>query len=122
MSVLDNPDALKRVKEHDLARGAFGKWLESIQMNKSQASKFIKISSEFSTSKNFGVNVLYEIATMPEEERDKSQQLSGTPVLCVCKHTPKGVGKIQITDGKICDTIIIRVKYSSMGVYYDGTK
>ena len=71
---------LKWVKEHDLAHGEFGKWLESIQMNKSQASKFIKISSEFSTSKNLGVNVLYEIATMPEEERDKPQQLSSGEV------------------------------------------
>ena len=71
---------LKWVKEHDLAHGEFGKWLESIQMNKSQASKFIKISSEFSTSKNLGVNVLYEIATMPEEEREKPQQLSSGEV------------------------------------------
>lgn len=66
---------LKWVKEHDLAHGEFGKWLESIQMNNSQASKFIKIASEFSTSKNLGVNVLYEIATMPESERNKPQKL-----------------------------------------------
>ncbi|MFT8425749.1 MAG: hypothetical protein ABF630_09830 [Liquorilactobacillus sp.] len=45
-------------------------------MNSSQASKFIKIASEFSTSKNLGMNILYEIATMPESERDKPQQLS----------------------------------------------
>lgn len=70
---------LKWVKEHDLAHGEFGKWLESIGMNHSTANKFMTISGEFSNSEsipNIGWAALYQIATMPESERDKPQQLS----------------------------------------------
>lgn len=69
---------LKHVKEHDLTHGKYMDWLKSININYRQASRFIKIATEFSnwtTSSNLGMNVLYEIATMPEEERNKPQQL-----------------------------------------------
>lgn len=69
---------LKWVKENDLAHGEFGKWLESIDMNHNMANKFMKIVSEipnYATSHNLGTQALYEIATMPEEEREKPQQL-----------------------------------------------
>lgn len=69
---------LKWVKEHDLTHGEFGKWLESIQVNQRMAQQFIKISSELGdtrTSSSLGMQALYEIATMPESERDKPQQL-----------------------------------------------
>lgn len=70
---------LKWVKENDLAHGEFGKWLESIDMNHNMANKFMKIVSEipnYATSYNLGTQALYEIATMPEEEREKPQQLN----------------------------------------------
>ena len=70
---------LKWVKEHDLAHGQFGNWLESIKMQPRQAQRFIKVATEFpnaTTSSHLGMNILYEIATMPPEERDKPQQLS----------------------------------------------
>lgn len=69
---------LKWVKENDLVHGEFGKWLESIDIKPRQAQRFIKIANEFSnttTSSYLGMNVLYEIATMPPEERDNPQQL-----------------------------------------------
>ncbi|MCT2887610.1 DUF3102 domain-containing protein [Levilactobacillus brevis] len=69
---------LKWVKENDLVHGEFGKWLESIDIKSRQAQRFIKIANEFSnttTSSYLGMNVLYEIATMPPEERDNPQQL-----------------------------------------------
>lgn len=69
---------LKHVKEHDLAHGQYIEWLKTINMNRRQASRFIKIATEFSngtTSSHLGMNVLYEIATMPEEERNKPQKL-----------------------------------------------
>lgn len=69
---------LKHVKEHDLTHGKYMDWLKSININYRQASRFIKIATEFSNwtmSSNLGMNVLYEIATMPEEERNKPQQL-----------------------------------------------
>ncbi|MFT8392789.1 MAG: DUF3102 domain-containing protein [Liquorilactobacillus ghanensis] len=74
---------LKWVKEHDLAHGEFGKWLKSIEIQPRQAQRFIKIATEFSnttTSSHLGMNVLYEIATMPAEERDKPQKLSSGEV------------------------------------------
>lgn len=74
---------LKHVKENDLAHGQFGKWLESIDFNANQASRFIKIyeelgNSDLLTSANIGFRNLLEIATMPMEERDKSQIVPST--------------------------------------------
>ena len=74
---------LKWVKEHDLAHGEFGKWLEEININQRVAQQFIKIASELPntrTSSYLGMQALYEIATMPEEEREKPQQLSSGEV------------------------------------------
>lgn len=74
---------LKWVKEHDLAHGEFGKWLEDININQRVAQQFIKIASELPntrTSSYLGMQALYEIATMPEEEREKPQQLSSGEV------------------------------------------
>ncbi len=74
---------LKWVKEHDLAHGEFGKWLEDININHDTANRFMKISEElpnYGTYRNLGINVLYKIATMPEEEREKPQQLSSGEV------------------------------------------
>ena len=70
---------MKHVKENDLAHGEFGKWLEKVNLNKSQASKFITIvenhQEEISTSKK-SMNILYEIATLPEPERVKEHTTS----------------------------------------------
>ncbi|WP_143462793.1 DUF3102 domain-containing protein [Levilactobacillus enshiensis] len=69
---------LKWVKENDLAHGEYLKWLSSIHMDRTQASRFIKIVSELpndGTYQHLGMRVLSEIATMPESERDKPQQL-----------------------------------------------
>jgi len=69
---------LKKVKDEDLAHGQYLNWLESINMNRRMASKFVKVVEELpneTTSSHIGVQALYEIATMPEEEREKPQQL-----------------------------------------------
>ena len=75
-SIFEIGRRLKHVKENDLAHGEFGKWLESINMNNQQAHRFMKVSEEYeqsnlTTSLNLGLNVLYEIATLPEPERNK---------------------------------------------------
>ncbi|MFW0761976.1 DUF3102 domain-containing protein [Staphylococcus cohnii subsp. cohnii] len=78
-SIFEIGRRLKHVKENDLAHGEWIKWLESINMNRSQATKFIKVSDEFangSLTNHSGVNVLYEIATLPEEERNKEHVTS----------------------------------------------
>ncbi|MGL4050122.1 DUF3102 domain-containing protein [Staphylococcus warneri] len=70
---------LKHVKENDLVHGEFGKWLEKVNLNKSQASKFITIiqkqQEKISMSKK-SMNILYEIATLPEPEHAKGHSLS----------------------------------------------
>lgn len=70
---------LKWVKEHDLTHGQYLNWLKSIKMDRTQASRFIKVSTTLpndGTYQHLGARALYEIATMPPEERNKPQQLN----------------------------------------------
>lgn len=62
---------MNHVKENDLAHGEFGKWCESIGFNQTYANKFMKVARElnYSTESNLGINILYLIATLPEEEK-----------------------------------------------------
>ena len=70
---------LKWVKENDLAHGEFGKWLQNIEIQPRMAQRFIKVASDLklnaTSMSHLGIAALYEIATMPETERDKLQQL-----------------------------------------------
>ncbi|PTG68688.1 hypothetical protein BUY28_00985 [Staphylococcus cohnii] len=78
-SIFEIGRRLKHVKENDLAHGEFGKWLEQIDMNRRQAHQFIKVSEEFSNdspARQLGLSVLYEIATLPDEERNKEHVTS----------------------------------------------
>ncbi|HCV6748714.1 TPA: DUF3102 domain-containing protein [Staphylococcus aureus] len=64
------------MKENDLAHGEFGKWLKKVKLSNQQAHRFMKVSEEYedsnlTTSLNLGLNVLYQIATIPEPERTK---------------------------------------------------
>jgi len=67
---------LKHVKENDLAHGEFGKWVEeSVGMTHKHANKFMRIASEleegnYASVSNLGVAALYEIATLPPEQRE----------------------------------------------------
>ncbi|QIN27808.1 DUF3102 domain-containing protein (plasmid) [Staphylococcus chromogenes] len=74
-SIFEIGRRLKHVKENDLAHGEFGKWLKGIQIPYRQANRFIKVAEEFqsnmTTSSQICLNVLYEIATLPEPERTK---------------------------------------------------
>lgn len=72
---------LKHVKENDLAHGEYEKWLDSIEINKQQAHRFVKVFEEFNggkvtTSLHLGLSTLYEIATLPPEERNVPHELS----------------------------------------------
>ncbi|MEK4801031.1 DUF3102 domain-containing protein [Oceanobacillus sp. FSL K6-0118] len=42
---------LKHVKENDLAHGEFGKWLESVSIDRYEASRYIKVYDEASEGK-----------------------------------------------------------------------
>lgn len=72
---------LKHVKENDLAHGEFGKWLESVGIHERQAQRIMKVYTELggsntTTSSEIALNVLYEIATLPPEERTKTHTTS----------------------------------------------
>lgn len=74
---------LKHVKECDLVHGEFGKWLDTIEMNVSQASRFIRVYTELNDSKlrsnaNIGFANLIEIATLPTEQRDQPHTIPST--------------------------------------------
>ncbi len=78
-SIFEIGRRLKHVKENDLAHGEWSNWLETVNLNDSQARKFIKVSNEFSnrsTSNTLGVEALYQIATLPELERKKEHTTS----------------------------------------------
>ncbi|MCG2256861.1 DUF3102 domain-containing protein [Staphylococcus epidermidis] len=80
-SIFEIGRRLKHVKENDLAHGEFGKWLEKVKLTNQQAHRFMKVSQEYensnlTTSLNLGLNVLYQIATLPEPERTKEHTTS----------------------------------------------
>lgn len=74
---------LKHVKENDLAHGEWERWLrDSAKMSPGQARKFITVADEFgenrSTWNEIGLQALYLIATMPEEQRDLGHEIPST--------------------------------------------
>lgn len=73
---------LKHVKENDLVHGRWASWCNSIGMSRNQATKFITVYEELdvndSTSNQIGLEALYLISTMPEEQRDKSHTIPST--------------------------------------------
>src|SRR5699024_8456706 len=72
---------LKHVKENDLAHGEVGKWLEEVSIDWRVANKMMKIVEEIGESysdtyTNLGMNALYQIATLPPEEREAEHTTS----------------------------------------------
>jgi len=67
---------LKYVKENDLAHGEYTPWLEKVGIDGSTARRFVKVYEEFSdeskrgTYHGLGLRALYEIATLPPEQRE----------------------------------------------------
>jgi Protein of unknown function (DUF3102) len=76
---------LKHVKDKKIAErhGGWTQWLREINMSTSQADRFIKITTELETSKfptsgSITLGTLYEIATLPPEEREKPHVIPST--------------------------------------------
>ena len=78
-SIFEIGRRLTWVKENDLSHGEFGHWLKSLNIDSTFAKRAMKISNELSsngaTSHHLGVEALYQIATLPEEERQKLHRL-----------------------------------------------
>lgn len=83
-SIFEIGRRLKHVKENNLVHGEFGKWLEKVNINPRTAQKMIKVSSahelETTTSSQLGLEVLYEVSTLPEPERSKEHITSSGEV------------------------------------------
>lgn len=74
---------LAYVKEHDLAHGEFDKFLKTVGMEQREAQRFMKVARELpntTTWSHLSNRALYLIASIPEEERDKPQELSNGAV------------------------------------------
>ncbi|MFC0278091.1 DUF3102 domain-containing protein [Enterococcus devriesei] len=68
---------LNYVKENDLVHGEFGKWLKKINIEHSEANRFMKVAQElpnYDTWQNLGNRALYLVATLPEEERTQPHE------------------------------------------------
>ncbi|HGO1645687.1 TPA: DUF3102 domain-containing protein [Staphylococcus aureus] len=74
-SIFEIGRRLKHVKENDLAHGEFRLWLEKIGLSKSSANRFMKIAENPELNVppvgHMGASVLYQLATLPQEEREK---------------------------------------------------
>ena len=79
-SIFEIGRRLKHVKENDLIHGEFINWVEnSLNMDRTTASKFMKISKELSNDEpvqHLGFKALYQIATIPEEKREEKHKTS----------------------------------------------
>lgn len=78
-SIFEIGRRLKHVKENDLIHGEWSEWLESINMSRGQATKFIKVSDEFSNDSpvnHLGIKALYSLATIPKEHREEKFETS----------------------------------------------
>src|SRR5690625_2875566 len=78
-AILEIGRRLKHVKENDLAHGKYIEWIESIGMNRTTAYRFVKVYEEFGanddTWQHLSMRALYEIATLPPEQRDVPHEL-----------------------------------------------
>lgn len=69
---------LKWVKDNNLAHGEYMDWIKSLGINHTFAKRAVKIATEFpngATSPHLPESVLYEMSTLPEEEREKLHKL-----------------------------------------------
>ncbi|MEN3132676.1 DUF3102 domain-containing protein [Bacillus albus] len=69
-SIFEIGRRLKYVKENDLVHGEFVDWLESIDLNRKTAHKFIQSFEQFSnvaTSRHLPVGKIFEMLSLPQE-------------------------------------------------------
>lgn len=95
---------LNHVKENDLAHGQFMEWLKKIEFSQTVANQFMKVAKELPysvTSQNLGINALYLIATLPEEEQknqinrlEQGDSLTVRELQTIKKKYSKALGRI----------------------------
>ena len=91
---------LKHVKENDLVHGEWEEWLKTIDMTRQHAHRFIKVYEEFGESNvtpmlHLGINALYQIATLPPEEREKEHKLDSGETKTVDEMTVRELQEVK---------------------------
>jgi len=90
---------LNHVKENDLAHGQFIDWVENnLEIGRTQASKFMRIANEFpnvQSTEQLGVEALYLIATLPEEDREKEHELDSGETKTVDEMTTRELREVK---------------------------
>lgn len=73
--------------KNDLVHGEFINWVEnSLNMDRTTANKFMKISRELSnddTYRHLGTNALYMITSLPEPEQAKGHSASNDELIII---------------------------------------
>ncbi|PEL22501.1 DUF3102 domain-containing protein [Bacillus toyonensis] len=81
-SFLEIGRRLKHVKENDLIHGDFLNWVESLDIHPRVAQQMMRVASDpqlnTSTYSHLGLRVLYEIATILPEERERIHTVPST--------------------------------------------
>jgi hypothetical protein len=71
---------LKHVKEN-IKHGGWSKWLESVGIHERQAQRLMRVATELgtktTTSSDLALNALYEIATLPPDQRGQEHEVNG---------------------------------------------
>lgn len=97
-SIFEIGKRLKHVKENDLVHGEFGKWLESVEINERIAQMMMKVTDEIGNASTYsvlGLNALYQIATLPEPEREKEHTLSSGETKTVDEMTVRELQEVK---------------------------
>src|SRR5690625_4513273 len=90
---------LKHVKENDLVHGEWQKYCEeTLEMSRVYANRYITVYNEFKNSNvntSFGLNKLFQIATLPPEEREKEHVTSKGEIKTVDEMTVRELQEVK---------------------------
>ncbi|MFM9327968.1 DUF3102 domain-containing protein [Paenibacillus mesotrionivorans] len=100
---------LKHVKENDLVHGQFGEWLEQLDIHPRIAQQMMKVSDhsqlKTSTYSHLGLKALYEIATLPPEERERDHTLKSGETKSPAEMTVRELREVKEALRKAEDTL-----------------
>jgi len=98
-SIFEIGKRLKHVKENDLVHGEWEKYCsETLEMTPAYANRYIKVFNEFKNTNQYpgiGFKNLYEIATLPEPERENEHTLQSGETKTVDEMTVRELQEVK---------------------------
>lgn len=99
-SIFEIGRRLKHVKENDLVHGEWETYCnEQVKITPRHANRYIKVVEELGSNQtsmsDLGINALYQIATLPQEEREKEHTLSSGETKTVDDMTGKELQEVK---------------------------